>query len=136
MLGKVVGCLHTKGFKSCCIASAYAPNFIYRIKFQGFDTLLVRINHAAMAVALVFLGEMAGHLRKGLVGSQSDTDRHSHVSLDFLMQLLAPSFQVYLLHAVKIDEALVDAIAKVCRILLLDDFNHTTRQFSIQLIVG
>ena len=28
MLGKVVGGLHAKGFKTCCIASAYAPNFI------------------------------------------------------------------------------------------------------------
>lgn len=30
-LGKVVGCLHAKGFKSCCIASANAPDFIFRI---------------------------------------------------------------------------------------------------------
>ena len=121
MLGKVVGGLHTKGFKSCCIPSAYAPNFIYRIKFQGFDTLLVCINHAAMAVALVFLCEMAGHLRKGLIWSKTDADRHSYVSLDFLVQVFAPCFQIQMLHAIKIDKAFVDAVTEVGRCLLADD---------------
>ena len=74
-----------------------------------------------MAVALVFLGEMAGHLRKGLIRCQSDTDRHSHVSLDFLVQLFAPCFQVHMLHAIKIDKAFIDAVAEVGRCLLADD---------------
>ena len=88
-----------------------------------------------MTVALVFLGEVAGHLCKGLIRCQSDADRHSYVSFDFLMKFFAPCFQIQMLHAIKIDKALVDAVAEIGWSLLADDWNHTACQFAIQLIV-
>ena len=52
------------------------------------------------------------------------------------MQVLAPSLQTEVLHAVEIDETLVDGIAEVGRRLLADDAYHPSCQVAIQLIVA
>ncbi len=41
-----------------------------------------------------------------------------------------------MLHAVEVDEALIDTVAEVCRNFLADRANYTPCQFSIKLIIG
>ena len=74
-----------------------------------------------MAVALVFLCEVTGHLRKGLVGSKTNADRHSYAFLYLLMKFFPLCFQIQMLHAIKIDKALVYAVTEVGRCLFADD---------------
>ena len=135
VFSKIIGCLHAKSFEFCSIASPNAPNFIDWIELQSFNTLFISVNHAAMVVALVFLGKVAGHLCKGFIGSKPNADRHTYTTLDFLVKFLAPGFQVQVLHTVKIDKAFVYAITEVSRCLLADDRDYTTCQFAIQFVV-
>jgi len=74
------------------VASADAPNVLYRIEFQGLDAL-VGVYQAAVAIALIFLCEVRGNLGEGLVESEADADGHTHVLLHFLVQVLAPLFK-------------------------------------------
>ena len=88
-----------------------------------------------MPVALILLRKVRGHLCQCLVGSQSDADRHTHISLNLLVQVLTPLLQVQMIHTVKIDEALIDGISEIGRNLLGDKAYDTTCQFSIEFIV-
>ena len=133
---KVVGCLNSQGFKFCGISSSDAPDFIDWVQFECLYPLLITVNHATVTIALVLLSEVRGHLCKCFVWGQTDTDRHPNVLLYLFMQILAPFLQVQMLHAIKVDEALVNGIAKICRNLFTDNAYYTTCQFSVQFIVG
>lgn len=135
MLGKVVGRLTAQGVQLLGIPSAYAPHIVYGQPFQGSYAILIAVDDAAVPVVGVFLGQLRGNLGEGLVGCKADADGHPHPLPDLLMQVLAPSLQVKVLHAVEIDETLVDGIAEVGRRLLADDAYHPSCQVAIQLIV-
>ena len=135
MLGKVVGRLTAQGVQLLGIPPANAPHIIHWQPFQGRYAVLVAVDDAAVPVVRVFLGQLRGNLGEGLVGCKADADRHPHPLPDLLMQVLAPSLQVNMLHAVEIDETLVDGIAEVGRRLFADDAYHPSCQVAIQLIV-
>lgn len=107
---KIVGGLDTDGFKSFGILSANAPDFIYRIKLQGFFAALDIVDIAAVMEGGVFLGIVAGHLRKGLGLGDTDADGHAGAALDTFVQFFAPRLQVEVFHAFEHAEAFVYAI--------------------------
>ena len=136
MLGKVVGRLTAQGVQLLGIPPAYAPHIVYGQPFQGSYAVLVAVDDAAVPVVGVFLGQLRSNLGEGLVGCKADADGHPHPLPDLLMQVLAPSLQVKVLHAVEIDETLVDGIAEVGRRFFADDAYHPSCQVAIQLIVA
>ena len=90
----------------------------------------------AVTVHLEFLCQFRGNLRQRLVRCEADAHGQSHRTPDALIQMLAPLLEIHALHAVEIDEALVDAVAEVGGCLLADDHHHARGQVAIQLVVA
>ena len=76
--------------------------------------------------------EFRGDLRQRLVWCEADAHGQAHGAPDALVQTLAPLLEIDALHAVEIDEALVDAVAEVGGRLLADDHHHARRQVAIK----
>jgi hypothetical protein len=64
-----------------------------------------------------------------------DTDRHAHLTLYTLMQVLTPLLQLVKFDAVEVHEALINRIAEIGGCLFSDDAHYPTRQFPIEFIV-
>ena len=113
----------------------YAPHVFHWVKFQSLYAFLFIIDDAAVAVAWVFLGEVTCHLRQGLVWCQTYAHWHSNPTFYFLVQPFAPLRKVGLVHALKIDEALVDAVSEICRYFLTDDVHDASCQLPVEFVV-
>ena len=89
------------------IAPADAPDILDGTPFQSLLPFVVRIDHAAVLICSIFLRQFRGNLGQCLVGSQSDADWQSHLTLHSLVQILSPRLQLIQLYAVEIHETLV-----------------------------
>ena len=83
--GEVVGCLYAHGLQAFGVLSADAPDFIYGVKLQGFDALLVSVYVATVILAWIVLGIVAGHLCQGLCRADADADWHAGAMLNGLV---------------------------------------------------
>ena len=136
VLGKVVGgpasqCLQLGG-----IAAPDAPHVFHGKPFQRRNAVVVVVDDAAVTVHLELLRQFRGDLRQRLVRCKADAHGQSHGTPDAVVKMFAPLLEIDALHAVEIDEALVDAVAEVGGCLLADDHHNTRGQVTIQLIIA
>ena len=89
-----------------------------------------------MLIPLVFLGEVAGHLCQCLRGRNANADRHSGGLPDIGRQVFAPAFQIKMLHALQVAEALVNRIAVERGRGFPYKRHHTICDITIELVVG
>ena len=136
VLGKVVGGLASQRLQLGGIAASDAPHVFHGQPFQRGYAVVVVVDDAAVTVHLELLRQFRGDLRQRLVRCEADAHGQPHGAPDALVQTLAPLLEIDALHAVEIDEALVDAVAEVGGRLLADDHHHARGQVAIQLVVA
>ena len=91
--------------------------------------------HRWHTIHLVLLRQLRGYLGEGLVGSQTDTDGHTHLTLYPFVEVLAPLLEVVKLYAVEVHETLIDGVSEVGGSLFADDTDHSSCQFTIEFVV-